>query len=132
MNNKSMRILIADDHELIRNGIRNLLAGLSKYEVCGEAVNGQEAVRLAKELRPDVIIMDMVMPLMNGLEATKHVIKDGCDARILIFTLHEAKSLAETARKAGARGFLPKSQVCHSLISALEQLHDGGTFFDGA
>jgi two-component system nitrate/nitrite response regulator NarL len=125
-----MRILIAEDQELIRSSIRSLLARRPAWEICGEAVNGLEAVRFAKELRPDIILMDISMPIMDGLEATRQVIKDGHDSKILILTLHEGKSLVERARRMGARGYLLKSEAGHSLIKALERLDGGETFFD--
>jgi two-component system nitrate/nitrite response regulator NarL len=129
--NLLMRILIAEDHEVIRSGIRSILTQRPTWEICGEAVNGLEAVRLAGELRPDIIIMDIGMPMMNGLEATQQVIKDGRDSKVLILTMHEAESLAETARRVGACGYLVKSQAGSNLIKALEHVHRGGTFFVG-
>ena len=124
-----MRILIAEDLEVIRSGIRSILARRPAWEICGEAVNGLEAVRLAKELRPDIIIMDIRMPIMNGLEATRQVIKDDPDSKVLMLTMHEAESLVETARRAGASGYVVKFQAARTLIHALERVHDGGTFF---
>ena len=127
--NLLMRILIAEDHKVIRCGIRGILTRRPEWEICGEAVNGLEAVRLAKKLRPDIIIMDIGMPIMNGLEATRQVIKDDRDSKVLILTMHEAESLVETARRVGACGYLVKSQAGGNLIKALERVHSGGTFF---
>ncbi len=123
------RILIADDHEVVRQGVRQILAARPEWEICGEAVNGQEAIKLAGELRPDAIIMDITMPVMSGLEATRKLTSSGNSAPILIFTMHESKSLAESVREVGARGFVFKSRAARDLIKALETLLRGGTFF---
>jgi DNA-binding NarL/FixJ family response regulator len=127
-----MRILIADDYEGVRNGIRTVLETRPEWEVCGEAVNGQDAVRLARELSPDVIIMDIAMPVMSGLEATKQLTKHGCgtDTKVLIFTMEESQSLPEAVRRAGASGYVLKSQAARDLLNALDRVHGGGTFFD--
>ena len=127
-----MRILIAEDHEVTRSGIRSILAQRPIWEFCGEALNGLEAVRLAKELQPDIIIMDIGMPMMNGLEATQQVIRNNLGSKVLILTMHEAENLVETARRMGARGYVVKLQAGGNLIKALEHVHGGGTFFVGA
>jgi len=125
-----MRILIADDYEGIRGGIRTLLMARPDWEVCGEAVNGQDAVRLAGELQPDVIIMDITMPVMSGLEATEQLTKHGSNTKVLIFTTHESQTLQATVRKTGARGYVLKSQAARDLLKAVGCLQGGGTFFD--
>jgi DNA-binding NarL/FixJ family response regulator len=126
------RILIADDHEVVRQGIRAILQARPDWEICGEAVDGREAIRLAQELRPDVIIMDITMPKMSGLEASQEIAKLQPPARILIFTMHESKSLAPSVRRAGAQGYVVKSRAARDLVEALERLLAGGTFFDNA
>jgi DNA-binding NarL/FixJ family response regulator len=125
----SARILIADDHEVVRQGVRQILAARPEWEICGEAVNGQEAIQLAGELRPDVIIMDITMPVMSGLEAARKLSGDRNGPPILIFTMHESRSLAESVKEVGARGFVFKSRAARDLIKALETLLKGGTFF---
>jgi DNA-binding NarL/FixJ family response regulator len=125
-----MRILIADDYEGVRSGIRTVLEARPEWEVCGEAVNGEDAVRLAGELLPDVIIMDINMPVMSGLEATEQLNKHGCDTKVLIFTMNESQSLPEAVRRVGASGYVLKSQAARDLINALDRVHGGGTFFD--
>src|ERR1700686_2290727 len=126
------RILVVDDHEVVRQGIRTILSARPDWEICGEGVNGQEAIRLAAELRPDVIIMDITMPVMSGLEAAKELSKLRLPSRILIFTMHESKTLDASVRKAGAHGYVVKSRASRDLIEALERLLSGGTFFDDA
>jgi DNA-binding NarL/FixJ family response regulator len=125
----AVRILIADDHEVVRQGIRTILAARPEWEICAEAVNGQEAVALAGELRPDAIIMDITMPVMSGLEAARQLTKSNSGAPILIFTMHESRSLADSVRETGARGFVFKSRAARDLIQALETLLKGGTYF---
>jgi two-component system nitrate/nitrite response regulator NarL len=124
-----VRILIADDHEVVRQGIRTILSARPDWEICGEAVNGQEAIQLANDLRPDAIIMDITMPVMSGLEAARQLTKSNNAAPILIFTMHESRSLADSVQETGARGFVFKSRAARDLIHALEILLNGGTYF---
>ena len=128
----SARILIADDHEVVRQGIRAILQTRPDWEICGEAVDGRDAIRLAKELRPDVIIMDITMPVMSGLEASQEIAKLQLPSRVLIFTMHESKSLGPSVRKVGAHGYVVKSRAARDLVDALDRLLAGGTFFDNA
>jgi DNA-binding NarL/FixJ family response regulator len=126
----SARLLIADDHEVVRQGIRAILHARPDWEICGEAVDGRDAIRLATQLRPDVIIMDITMPNMSGLEASQEIAKLQLPSRVLIFTMHESKSLGSSVQKAGAQGYVVKSRAARDLIEALERLLAGGTFFD--
>jgi DNA-binding NarL/FixJ family response regulator len=105
------RILVADDHEVVRQGIRAILQARPDWDICGEAVDGRDAIRLAKELHPDVIIMDITMPVMSGLEASQEIVKLQLPSRILIFTMHESKSLGPSVRKVGAHGYVVKSRA---------------------
>src|ERR1700736_335177 len=123
------RILIVDDHEVVRQGIRTILRARPQWDVCGEAANGREAIEQTKALKPDVIIMDITMPEMSGIEATRELTKQKVPGAILIFTMHESSNLAETVREAGARGFVLKSHAARDLLDALEALMGGGTFF---
>lgn len=124
------RILLADDHEVVRQGIRAILHSRPEWEICGEAADGREAIRLTEELRPDVVIMDITMPHLSGLEASQEIAKLQLPSRVLIFTMHESNSLAPSVRKAGAQGYVVKSRAAQDLIDALDRLLGGGTFFD--
>ena len=123
------KILIVDDHEVVRQGIRTILRSRPQWEVCGEAVNGKDAIEKAKSLDPDVIIMDITMPEMSGIEATREITKLKLRPAVLVFTMHESKNLAVTVQEAGARGFVLKSHAARDLLDALEALMKGGTFF---
>lgn len=124
------RILIVDDHEIVREGIRNLVGrARPAWEICGEAKNGKEAIEAVKSLRPDVVILDVSMPVMSGLEAAPHILRLGLNSRVLIFTMHESDRLAAEVRSTGAHGYVVKSQAARDLIVAVERLLDGGTFF---
>ena len=124
-----VRILVVDDHEVVRQGIRTILSARPDWEICGEAVNGQEAVKLAETLRPDAIIMDITMPIMSGLEAARQITRNNNSAPILIFTMHESRTLADSVRETGARGFVFKSRAAQDLINALDILLQNGTYF---
>lgn len=126
----SARILVADDHEVVRQGVRAILQARPDWEICGEAGDGREAIRLTKQLHPDVVVMDITMPNMSGLEASQEIAKLELPSRVLIFTMHESKSLGPSVRKAGAQGYVVKSRAAHDLIDALDRLLGGGTFFD--
>ena len=124
-----VRILVVDDHEVVRQGIRTILSARPDWEICGEAVNGQEAIKLAETLGPDAIIMDITMPIMSGLEAARQITRNNNSAPILIFTMHESRTLADSVRETGARGFVFKSRAAQDLINALEVLLQNGTYF---
>jgi DNA-binding NarL/FixJ family response regulator len=126
----SAKILIVDDHEVVRQGIRAILQARPDWEICGEAVDGRDAIRLTQQLQPDVVIMDITMPHMSGLEASQEIARLQLPSRVLIFTMHESKSLGPSVRKAGAQGYVVKSRAARDLIDALERLLGGGTFFD--
>ena len=125
------KILIVDDHEVVRQGIRTILRARPQWEICGEAVNGKDAIEKTTALDPDVIIMDITMPEMSGIEATREITKLKLRAAVLLFTMHESKNLAATVQEAGARGFVLKSHAARDLLDALEALLNGGTFFGG-
>lgn len=117
-----MRILIADDHELVRRGLRSLLATRSGWNVCGEAKDGLEAVVKARELRPDVVLLDITMPELNGLDAARLIRKDDPAMEIVILSQHDPKEMTPRALEAGARGYVSKSEVASGLLVALEAI----------
>jgi len=114
-----MRILVVDDHELVRKGICSLLASDPRLMVCGEAVDGREAVQKTKELRPDVVIMDISMPNMNGIEATREIKGSNSEAEIVIVSQHAAPEMVRQAFNAGARGYVVKSSISRDLLEAI-------------
>ena len=124
------RILIADDHEIVREGIRTLIdRSRPEWEICGEATNGEEAIEAVRTLKPDVVVLDITMPKMSGLEAAPRIAKLGLGCRVLIFTMHDSERLTIEARQAQAQGLVLKSQAARDLIRAIERLLAGGTFF---
>jgi len=124
------KVLIVDDHEIVREGIRRLLTGSRPgWEICGEAANGKQAVDSVKTLKPDVVILDITMPGMSGMEAAPHILKLSLGCRILIFTMHYSDRLAAEIRETGAHGYVQKSQAARDLVEAIECVLHGGTFF---
>lgn len=117
-----LRILIADDHAAVRRGIRRLLESHEHWEVCGEAGDGKEAVELAVKLRPDIVVLDITMPQMNGFDAARQIRQNAPGARILLLTMHDAAQLAKEVLLAGGDAVVVKSEAHHSLIRAIESL----------
>lgn len=122
------RILIADDHEIFRKGLRSLLESRAEWEICGEASNGMEAVEAAKKLTPDILVMDIGMPYVNGLEATKQVRKALPQARVLILSQHDSPQMLTAAADAGALAYVTKSRVAECLADALAAVTAGQRF----
>lgn len=116
------RILLADDHEIIRKGLRTVLEARRDWEVVGEAVTGRDAVKKVEELKPDVVVMDISMPELNGLEAVRQIVKIAPRIEVLVLTMHESESLVRDVLEAGARGYLLKSDASRQLITAIEAL----------
>lgn len=124
-----IKILVSDDHNLVRQGIVALLNVESGLEVIGEASDGFEAVRLAKKLNPDIVIMDLSMPNLNGLEATHQIKRDVPDVKVLILTQHENEEYVMQIIKAGASGYVLKTSVSDDLIKAITEIQKGEKFF---
>lgn len=126
---KTLRILLADDHEIVRQGLRAVLAGRRDWTICGEATTGRQAVELARQLRPDVVIMDLTMPELNGLDATRQIRAALPHAEVLVLTMHASEELVPQVLAAGARGFVLKSDAGRSLVAAIEALARHEPFF---
>ena len=124
-----LRILIADDHEVARRGIRALLESHPGWEVCAEAKDGREAVEIANRMKPDLILLDIGMPNLNGLEATRQILATSPDAAILVLTMHDTDHVVREVLRAGARGFVLKSDAGRDLVAAVDALLKQRTFF---
>jgi DNA-binding NarL/FixJ family response regulator len=122
------RVLIVDDHAFIRRGVQTILHPFPEWELCGEADNGNDAIRMAEELKPDVIIMDLSMPGLNGIAAARAIRKTQPDVKILLLTLHESAELVRSAFRAGARGYLLKTDAEQELVKALTVVTGQGTY----
>jgi DNA-binding NarL/FixJ family response regulator len=125
----TVRILVVDDHDLVRRGLKQLLASRQGWEVCGEAKTGREAVTLAEQLQPEIVVTDVSMPEMNGLEAVRKIHKLFPKIEILILTLHFSDQLVREIVAAGARAYILKSDAARDLVSAVEALANHQTFF---
>ncbi len=124
-----LRILVADDHDVVRQGLRSLLESRTGWEVCGEACNGREAVELSMQLRPDIVIADIAMPMMTGLEATRQILKANPKIQVIVLTMHESEELLREVLDAGARGYVLKTDKGRELISAVDAVCNHNTFF---
>ena len=125
------RILIADDHDVVRSGVRTILEGHEGWEVVGEARDGKQAIDLALATRPDVVVLDYSLPLVNGVEATRQIRGRIPGIEVLIFTMHDTATLVREVLEAGAKGFLLKSDARKFLIAAVESLAAHKPFFTG-
>src|ERR1700732_4303869 len=124
----SLRLLVADDHDVVRKGVRALLEEQPGWEVVAEASNGREVVEKAKLLRPDVTILDLIMPELNGLEAAREILKS-VPTKILILTVYDSDPLIQQTLEAGAQGYVLKSDAGRDLVSAVDALRRNKTFF---
>lgn len=125
----TVRLLIADDHEIVRKGFRAVLEAQPDCSVVGECGDGRRAVEMAKELHPDIIVLDISMPSLNGLEAARQILKACPQTRILILTMHESDSLIREVLDAGARGYILKTDAGRDLVAAVDALRRNKTFF---
>ena len=126
------RVLIVDDHAVIRRGVQGILSTYPEWDLCGEADNGQDAIRLAGELAPEVVIMDVSMPGMNGLEATRIIHDVLPETKVLLLTLHSSSEFVRSAFRAGARGYVLKSDAENELVRALNVVVGEGTYVSPA
>jgi DNA-binding NarL/FixJ family response regulator len=128
----TLRILIVDDHAVVRRGVRALLESQSHWEVAGEATTGREAVDAARRLRPDIVVMDLSLPELNGLDAARQILRDSPGTEVLVLTMHHSEELARNALQAGARGYVLKSDADQNLIAAVESLRQHKPFLTSA
>ncbi len=126
---RAARIVIADDHEMVRRGVVSTLADVERWTVVAQADNGREAVALVEMHKPDIAILDLSMPELNGLDATRRILAVRPETRVLILTAHESEQLVREVLNAGARGYVLKSDAGRILVRAVEALLEGQTFF---
>lgn len=126
---KRLRILLADDHIVMRTGLRTLLERQPNLEVVGETENGRETIALAASLKPDVVVMDVGMPVLNGIEATKTIVTEHPNTAVVILSMHADESYVMRALKAGARGYLLKDSAPADLLSAIQAVSQNKSFF---
>lgn len=124
-----LRILIADDHEVVRRGLMALLQAHEGWEICGEATDGREAIQKTAELKPDVVILDVGMPSLNGLAATRQLTQQYPQCKVIVLTITDSDQVIREALDAGARGFVLKSDAARDLVSAVEALQHNRMFF---
>lgn len=124
-----MRVLIVDDYAAVRKGVCVILSSRLDIEVCGEAENGAEAVEKAKALRPDLIILDVTMPVLNGFDTAREILKILPEVPILMLSMHQHQEFVDEAKKAGVRGYVTKAQVAETLLQAVDVLLSGQTHY---
>ena len=129
MKSEGTRILLVDDHELVRRGLRSLIESHPGWEVCGEAADGRTAAKLAGTLAPHVVVMDLTMPHLNGLDAARRILRKDRGMSIIILSMHESEQHVREVLAAGARGYVLKSAAGRDLVAAIEALLRGETFF---
>ena len=126
---EALRLLVADDHEIVRTGLRSLLETQPGWQVTAEASDGREAVQKAKELKPDVAVLDLSMPSLNGLEAARQMLKNDARAKIVILTAFDSDAMIREVLDAGARGFVLKADASRDLVTAVNAVRSNKTFF---
>ena len=124
----ALRILVADDHPVVRRGVKALLETHANWQVCGEASTGREAVEQVKRLDPDIVVLDLSMPELNGLDATRRIMQDAPRTQVLVLTMHHSEELAHQVLRAGARGYVLKSDADRELIAAVDSLQRHRSF----
>ena len=128
----AFRILIVDDHAVCRRGVRALLESQDGWEVCGEAVNGHEAIEKVTELKPDLVVLDVSLPGLNGLEATPQILKASPNTEVLVLTMHHSEELVRQVLRSGAKGYVLKSDADHNLVEAIESVRQHKPFVTNA
>ena len=125
----SLRLLVADDHELVRRGMRTIIEAQPGWSVAAEAIDGRQAVEKAKEVKPEVAVLDIGMPVLNGLEAARQIAKTEAKTKILIVTVHESDPLVRDVLAVGARGYVLKSDAGRDLVAAVNAVSNNKTYF---
>lgn len=125
----ALKVLLADDHEIVRKGLRALLEPQPDWEIVGEAGDGRQTVAMVKEFKPDIVVLDIGMPSLNGLEATRQILKARPQTKVLILTMHESDSMIREVLEAGARGYILKTDAGRDLVAAVDALRRNKTFF---
>ena len=126
---KQITVLLVEDHMIVREGFRKMLDLEADLKVIGEAQNGRQAVVLAKKFRPDVVLMDIAMPLLNGLEALRQMLKAVPSTKVIMLSAHSDDAYVKSATESGALGFLLKQTSAHAVCRAIREVHQGNTFF---
>jgi DNA-binding NarL/FixJ family response regulator len=129
LQSRKTRVLLVDDHELVRKGLRAILEATANHEICGEAKDGREAVEKARQLKPDVVVLDICMPGLNGLEAAREIGRTTKGTEVLALTMSDSEQLAQDLLKAGVRGYLLKSDAGRDLVAGVESLQQHRPFF---
>ncbi len=125
---KKLRLVIADDHELVRHGTRGILRAHPAWQIVGEAVDGKEAVQIAETLQPDLAILDIAMPILDGLEATRQILKVAPNTRVLILTMHDSFQMVRRVLEVGAQGYILKTDLAANLVKAVREVSRGKLF----
>ena len=128
MNPTPLRIVVVDDHAVVRRGVRALIESRAGWEVVAEAATGREALDAVKRLRPEIVVMDLILPELNGLEATRQIVRESPHTEVLVLTMHHSEELARQVLKAGARGYVLKSDADQNLIAAIDALRQHKPF----
>jgi DNA-binding NarL/FixJ family response regulator len=129
LQSEKIRVVIADDHDVVRHGLRAILETEPRVEMSGEARTGREAVEKSLRLKPNVVVLDITMPELNGLEATRKIVKDRPETEVLILTVHESEQLIKEVLRAGAHGYMLKNDAARDLVAAIVSLSEGKPFF---
>lgn len=132
MSEKQIRVLVADDHQLVRKNVQALLNKENDITVVGTASNGEETVRLAEALVPDIVIMDITMPLLDGIQSTQQIQKLALPTRVIMLSMHTNKQVVAQAMRCGASGYVPKKSVVQDLVTAVRRVNNGLTFLSPA
>lgn len=125
-----VRVLVADDHDIVRRGVCALIENRSGWQVCGEARDGREAVEKAKQLRPDVVVLDLHMPLLNGVEAARQILRHNPEQKILVLTVADSEQVIQELLRIGVKGYVLKSDAVADLVAAVEALQRNRSFFN--